>query len=408
MIRLARKLWNRLPVDGAGVATLFAAKRQRLFQKTAARGFWNRLPRGTRSIAMIAARALWLAACPVKTMQARSHSPAKSGDLAAALWAGWVRGWQPAETIQWRALAQGDRARLRMLVETPGARTGTLLLAAAGNAAEMQLASDKLATAGRLAELGLRVPVTHEVIRPGHIPDTSAPWFSSGPLVIKPRHGLASRGLSAILPCSDGHFSIDDAPPMNRMALARELMLRAQGDDLLVQSHVAPAADLRDLSPEAPITVRVFVLRPGRAEPPFVLSAFCKIIPAGRYVPRGIVDLLVVPVDVRTGVLGEGILFNQPGERWPSVPWNGGPVRGRSVACWHDVATAALRASEIMPATPLIGWDILLGSDGPVILEANTGVSLLRAALWHFEQRIESPMIAVLEKWCVEQATDRR
>lgn len=408
MIRSAKKLWYRLPVDGAGAITLFAAKRQRLFQSTAARGFWKRMPRGTRLIAMTVARTLWLAACPMKTVLAPRYESTKSRDLAAALWAGWIRGWQPAQTIQWRALAQGDRRRLEILRRIPGDRCGGLLLAALGDTADMKLASDKLATAHRLAELGARVPVTHEAIRPGTIPDTGAPWYNSGPLVIKPRHGMASRGLSAIVPASDGYFSLDGAHPVSRAELAHQLMLRTRGDDLLVQSHVAPADGMRDLSPDAPITVRVFVLRPSKTEEPRILSAFLKIIPPGRYVPRGIIDLLVVPVNVRTGVLESGILFNRPGERWPSMPWNGAPVRGLAVSCWPDVAAVALRASEILPRTPLIGWDILLGSEGPVVLEANTGVSLLRAALGLFEQGLESPLIPALEKWCIENAARRQ
>ncbi len=84
MITLARKLWFRLPFDGAGVIPL-APRRQRLFQRVAARGFWSRLPRGSRLVARLAARLLWLAACPVKTAMA-GRGDSSFTDLWAALW----------------------------------------------------------------------------------------------------------------------------------------------------------------------------------------------------------------------------------------------------------------------------------------------------------------------------------
>ncbi len=59
-----------------------------------------------------------------------------------------------------------------------------------------------------------------------------------------------------------------------------------------------------------------------------------------------------------------------------------------------------MRASETLPATPVIGWDIMFGPDGPVLLEANTGVSVFRAMLWHFERGLSSPLYPVLESWC--------
>src|SRR5580698_4511395 len=137
------------------------------------------------------------------------------------------------------------------------------------------------------------------------------------------------------------------------MELAHILMRRAQTDDLLVQPHIGPSDDTRDLSVDAPSVIRVVVMRAKPGERASVVSAELKILPPGRDVPHGTAEWLVVPIAVDTGMLEDGILFDRPRERWSNMPWNDAPVRGRTLAKWPEVVSIAVRASETLPATPV-------------------------------------------------------
>jgi hypothetical protein len=402
MFTLLRRTWHRLPIDGSGILSL-GPKQLQCFQRSAAREFWRRLPHWSRPPAIFVARLFWLVACPIWVMLEFRKSSARFADLSPALWLGWVRGKHPANTILQRSMARGNNARIRLVPDIPGERQGILLLAALGNRDDIELATDKLAMADRLAKLGLPVPIIRAVILPNQILQMDQlPWTGAEKLLIKPRRGARAQGLLSVHYAGGGLFSINGRVPVDSAQLARRVMAAARWDSLLVQTWVAPSLATRDLSPDAPGVVRAFVTRPGPHEPASVVSAMLKILPPGIDAPHGINELLLIPIAVDEGTLGDGILLDQPGERWARSPWNDAPVRGRPVPYWAEIREMLSRASVTLPGIPVIGWDIVLGQDGPVILEANTGISLFRAMLWHFENQIPSPILATLEAWCLK------
>jgi hypothetical protein len=130
-----------------------------------------------------------------------------------------------------------------------------------------------------------------------------------------------------------------------------------------------------------------------------LLSGALKILPAGRKSESRMGNILMAPVSPDSGVLMDGILLMRPTERFASVPWNGARLAGRVLADWHAARTLALRAAELLPGSPLIGWDVLLTAESPVILEANLGLSWFRAELWHFETGMSSPLADVALQW---------
>ena len=283
----------------------------------------------------------------------------------------------------------------------PSDRQGTLLLAGLGSRRDMALASDKLESAHLLAGLGLPVPVTRTIVQSGIDPKLDEPpWTEPGKLLIKPRHGSSAKGLFSVVRTADGGFLAKGSFPLSSQQLSSFLMQAARKDQLLVQSFLEPGEGTRDLSPDAPTVVRAFTARAMPGEPAKLITAMLKILPPGVDAPHGINELLLLPIELETGKLEDGILFSRPADRWARSPWNDISIRGRIVPEWDKLRDMVIRASAIMPATPLIGWDVLLGQQGPVILEANTGVSLFRAMLWHFEKQVDSPLPAMLENWC--------
>jgi len=270
------------------------------------------------------------------------------------------------------------------------------VLYALGDKADIALAADKLTLSDRLASLGLPVAPIRTVVVPGQNLDLSLPpWTRPEKLLVKPRHGAHAKGLFSIKSLPGGRFSISGGPPVDPSELYRRLMSAARQDSLLVQAFIGPSADTRDFSPDAPPIIRAFTMRVKPGERASVASAILKILPPGRDAPdtRDVDELTVFPIDLESGIPGDGILFGDPRNRVSGR-------RGRALAGWPAVQEMVVRASDILPGVPVIGWDVLLGPDGPVILEANTWVGMFRAMLWHFEHGVPSPLHAAIESWC--------
>jgi hypothetical protein len=265
--------------------------------------------------------------------------------------------------------------------------------------AEVILASDKVATAVLLSKAGFRMPEVLAELVPGSPIDLAkAPWTRGAKVFLKPRHGSSARGAVAVLCGPSGGFSVNDGLLASERDFSAFLANRIRNDSILVQPFLESSEETRDISPQAPTWLRIFTLRPWGCAPS-LLSGTLKIVPAGRKSEPRIEKILMVPVSPDTGVLMEGILLTKPTERFASVPWNGARLAGRVLADWHEARALALGAAELLPGSPLIGWDVMLTADGPMILEANLGVSWFRAELWHFETGHSSPLAEVALQW---------
>ncbi|MEM9043954.1 MAG: sugar-transfer associated ATP-grasp domain-containing protein [Pseudomonadota bacterium] len=52
------------------------------------------------------------------------------------------------------------------------------------------------------------------------------------------------------------------------------------------------------------------------------------------------------------------------------------PLEGQILPGWHEILAHLIRAHKALPPPcPLIGWDVIWGSEGPLILEANIGIA---------------------------------
>jgi hypothetical protein len=54
-------------------------------------------------------------------------------------------------------------------------------------------------------------------------------------------------------------------------------------------------------------------------------------------------------------------------------PTTGAPIRGKRLPCWDEVKQLAVRAHGAFRPRVLIGWDIAITNEGPVIIEGNRG-----------------------------------
>lgn len=140
---------------------------------------------------------------------------------------------------------------------------------------------------------------------------------------------------------------------------------------MLLQPCLRNHRDLLALTPGALCTLRVLAFRTpgGRAE--VQLASYRLAIgdaPADNFHFGG----MMAPVDIRTGRLGTAVRRRGrvlvPVDRHPDT---GATIAGHQLPFWPQTLELARRALDLARRVPLIGWDIAITDDGPVLIEAN-------------------------------------
>jgi hypothetical protein len=128
---------------------------------------------------------------------------------------------------------------------------------------------------------------------------------------------------------------------------------------------------------EALATVRVVTVRHESGN--FTLQSFLKIPAPGRLTDnfrRGVSGTFITGLDPSNGCLGDLLGIVRPGhrhviERTDTHPRTGMRIGGRELPEWRQCLHVAELAAAARPSSPIYAWDIGLGPDGWVILEAN-------------------------------------
>jgi hypothetical protein len=288
--------------------------------------------------------------------------------------------------------------RRNLLMNGLDARQSILLLDALGDPAEQSLAADKSKMSRALAAIGVPVPPILAELKAAEGLDLSVPpWTEGRRLFLKPRYGAGSLGVAIVERLSASRFLVG-GKQMSVSAFASRLSAQASEGPILVQPFLEPNASIRDISPQAPPWLRITVYRtPGGT--PRMLSGMLVLPTKDQGGEAPPTTQLVVPIDPQNGALSHGLLWKRPRERFAVVPWNGVRLAGRAVPEWDQAYRLALHGSTLLPKLPVIGWDVLVTSEGPIVAEANTWIALSSAELWYFEANAPSPLMGVLSRW---------
>jgi hypothetical protein len=136
----------------------------------------------------------------------------------------------------------------------------------------------------------------------------------------------------------------------------------------LLRNHPA----LGDLTGESLITFRVFTCIDA-ADRPIVTHAMLRSI--GKLEPDWPTsEEFAAPIDLATGRLGRMCSDTHfgPDDRTDHHPMTGAPVAGRIVPHWPAIHALARAAHRVFADRLLIGWDIALTPEGPVLIEGNS------------------------------------
>jgi glutathione synthase/RimK-type ligase-like ATP-grasp enzyme len=223
--------------------------------------------------------------------------------------------------------------------------------------------ADKVAFARRCGEHGIAHPALLATITGGEVTVHAQP--EEPEIVIKPAAGEGGSGVSLL--------DVPEAARSDPNAFAAFLAPHAKGlrGTWIVQQRLVNHPDLADLAINALATVRLTTMRNEQGEPEVVTTVLRFPSKAESRVDNIKAGGLMAPIDPATGTLGTACR-GRGVEEFERHPVSNAPVAGRVLPHWREAVALARRAHrEAFPEYTLVGWDIALTKDGPVILEGN-------------------------------------
>lgn len=229
--------------------------------------------------------------------------------------------------------------------------------------------NDKARFAEYCATHGIRcVPVIANLdgkSRPSDLPDTD--------LFVKPSKGRGGRGAERwdrIAP------SIYQGPPGERLSSAElldRLVRRSRQTPLVVQPRLSPHPEVARLTSGALPTARIVTCLDEQGEPEVMISVFRMSIGSNRTVDNMHAGGIAAAPDIATGRLSRAsdLGMNARLGWFTAHPDTGEQIEGRVLPCWEEAKQLAIQAHRVFSDRTVIGWDIAILEDGPILVEGN-------------------------------------
>lgn len=389
MLLFMRKVIARAPFGGTGLCSGPASG----FQAKMSSLYWLRIPALWRPAAVLTAKVIWIFACLIRWRQALAQLD-RGADRWGILRESLLSGKSSSEIILQRKLFPNAA---EAIIPQRSADAAFRFL---GDARQKEWLRDKLEMAERLLTAAIPVPPTLMYIRSEADMDLASPvWSAGASLVVKPRHGFGGKGVFLVDTQADGRFLIDQTRLLDRDGLRHKLQAALHRDCLLVQprlkaSHNAGHGALGRLAPVLRLTTR---RAPGGAA--LVHDSYLSVFMPGSKAADWRFGVVRFPADPRTGMLLDGLWLAQPGLRFAALPWNDHPMAGALFPQFEAAVAMAVRAADLVPGLAVVGWDIILTDDGPIMLEGNSGLDWMLSNLWHLQTGHPSPLADVLLQW---------
>ena len=228
---------------------------------------------------------------------------------------------------------------------------------------------DKRLFGERCAGVGVRC-VACELVVDGGDPD--AEQLPDCDLFVKPLKASGGSGAERWDRVGPRNWSNDD-----RVLDADQLLahLRSKNRPYIVQRRIRPHPRLEPLTSGAVPTVRALTILDEQNEPEIIGASFRMSIGENRTVDNIHAGGLACRVSLNSGTLGPASNLGSDARLgWHSNhPTTGGLIDGTGLPFWEEVKATAIRAHSAFEGRVLIGWDIAIDDEGPIIIEGNRG-----------------------------------
>lgn len=160
----------------------------------------------------------------------------------------------------------------------------------------------------------------------------------------------------------------------------------------IFQEAVRQHEGLAGIVPDTLNTLRITTLREAGGDP-VVASAWLKIGRRGAVADNG-AGMLIVAVDLKTGRLAPRALarFSEGGETHLHHPDTGRMIGGQLVPMLAEATAMAVAAAHEVESA-VVGWDVGIAVDGPVLLEGNRGTNFVSDEIAHGVGYLDHPVL---------------
>lgn len=200
-------------------------------------------------------------------------------------------------------------------------------------------------------------------------------------LFIKTLRGNGGTGAEAWLYGPDDQYrSLFDGERIGRDELLERIKKRDH--DAVVQTRLLNHESLRDLSNGALTTLRILTFCNETGNYEATHAGLRMAIGANRLVDNSHAGGIIAAVEMKTGRLGPATDIGlRPDIGWCTHhPDTGAAIDGRMLHYWPETIALACRAHAAFAPRVMIGWDIAITANGPVLIEGNgaPGIDLIQ------------------------------
>jgi glutathione synthase/RimK-type ligase-like ATP-grasp enzyme len=262
----------------------------------------------------------------------------------------------------------GDARRARSFLQRSETKWGVFYLLRVQKASPL---SDKKKFADRCAASGVRC-VPYAVYLDGSATDEIV-QLPDRDIFVKPANGRGGKGAERWDRAERLTYSSDGIHCLSERALLERLRSQARRTPLLVQLRLETHPEIADLTSGALSTVRALTCLNEHGEPEVMAAVFRMSIGSNRTVDNIHAGGLACGVSVDQGVLGPASNLGLDARLgWlTSHPDTNAAIAGRKLPMWDEVKALAIQAHRAFDDRPLVGWDIAILADGPIVVEGN-------------------------------------
>lgn len=234
--------------------------------------------------------------------------------------------------------------------------------------------TDKTAFTRRADSAGLPAAGTLATASDGEI-DLVVAELPKQDLFVKPWEGRGGSGAQVweYRADDDSYCRVGKKKPVPRAEFADYLAEQSRKRALLVQPRLQQNRELSDIALDALPTCRVITMTDESGAGEAVIAVFRMAAKPGSVVDNIHAGGISAPVDLKSGTLGKATdLGLKPTTRHSVHPHTGGQIEGRKIPMWNELLDVVARAHETFAPRKIVGWDVSVGPDGPVLVEGNS------------------------------------
>lgn len=249
---------------------------------------------------------------------------------------------------------------------------GVMRLLKEGARAPSSELNDKAGFADYCRARGIPTVPTLAVFRNGKLELRAALSEFETDLFVKPLFGRGGKGAER-WDSSNGLYLSPQGKWLTREELFKLLMARSQHGALMIQPRLINHRALDRFNNRALSTVRVLTCLDEFGRPEVLGAAMRMAIGSNHTIDNLHAGGIAAAIDLETGQLGPASNLGANSRLgWiDRHPDTGAVINGAKLPSWHDVRDFALATHKEFSDRVIVGWDIAITPEGPLLIEGN-------------------------------------